>query len=183
MKAVTLGRSALFTALVVSLTGCCSIIHGTRQDVGISSAPTGAMVKIDNVLSGNTPVVAKLTRKDNHFVRVELSGYQPFDMTLTRSVSGWVWGNIVFGGLIGLAVDAIDGAFYNPIGLGLKISARSGSLVELVACTGKAPNCNRDLLSRGVTRYHAMSSSNCLKTVPAGARWAGRRWAPHSPAH
>ena len=114
MKAVTLGRSALFTALVVSLTGCCSIIHGTRQDVGISSAPTGAMVKIDNVLSGNTPVVAKLTRKDNHFVRVELSGYQPFDMTLTRSVSGWVWGNIVFGGLIGLAVDAIDGAFYNP---------------------------------------------------------------------
>ena len=113
MKAVTLGRSVLFTALVVSLTGCCSIIHGTRQDVGISSAPTGAMVKIDNVSSGNTPVVAKLTRKDNHFVRVELSGYQPFDMTLTRSVSGWVWGNIVFGGLIGLAVDAIDGAFYN----------------------------------------------------------------------
>ncbi len=113
MKAVTLGRSALFTALVVSITGCCSIIHGTRQDVGISSAPTGAMVKIDNVSSGNTPVVAKLTRKDNHFVRVELSGYQPFDMTLTRSVSGWVWGNIVFGGLIGLAVDAIDGAFYN----------------------------------------------------------------------
>ena len=114
MEAVTLGRSALFTALAVSLTGCCSIIHGTRQDVGISSAPTGAMVKIDNVSSGNTPVVAKLTRKDNHFVRVELSGYQPFDMTLTRSVSGWVWGNIVFGGLIGLAVDAIDGAFYNP---------------------------------------------------------------------
>jgi len=113
MKAVTLGRSALLTTLVVSLTGCCSIIHGTRQDVGISSAPTGAMVKIDNVSSGNTPVVAKLTRKDNHFVRVELSGYQPFDMTLTRSVSGWVWGNIVFGGLIGLAVDAIDGAFYN----------------------------------------------------------------------
>jgi len=113
MEAVTLGRSALFTALVVSLTGCCSIIHGTRQDVGISSAPTGAMVKIDNVSSGNTPVVAKLTRKDNHFVRVELSGYQPFDMTLTRSVSGWVWGNIVFGGLIGLAIDAIDGAFYN----------------------------------------------------------------------
>ena len=113
MKAVTLGRSALFTALVVSLTGCCSIIHGTRQDVGISSAPTGAIVKVDNVPSGNTPVVAKLTRKDNHFVRVELSGYQPFDMTLTRSVSGWVWGNIVFGGLIGLAVDAIDGAFYN----------------------------------------------------------------------
>ncbi|MDE2137367.1 MAG: PEGA domain-containing protein, partial [Gammaproteobacteria bacterium] len=44
---------------------------------------------------------------------LELPGYQPFDATITRSVSGWVWGNIVFGGLIGLAVDAIDGGMYN----------------------------------------------------------------------
>jgi hypothetical protein len=29
------------------------------------------------------------------------------------NVSGWVWGNIVFGGLIGLAVDAISGGLYN----------------------------------------------------------------------
>ena len=97
---------------VVALTGCCSIIHGTRQDVGVTSAPPGATVKIDNIQSGNTPVIAKLTRKDNHVVRIELAGYQPFDATLTRSVSGWVWGNIVFGGLIGLAVDAIDGGMY-----------------------------------------------------------------------
>lgn len=34
-------------------------------------------------------------------------------MTLTKSVSGWVWGNIIFGGLIGLAVDAITGGLYN----------------------------------------------------------------------
>jgi len=34
------------------------------------------------------------------------------EATLTRSVSGWVWGNIVIGGLIGLAVDAISGGLY-----------------------------------------------------------------------
>jgi hypothetical protein len=113
MKTTALGRSVLCISLVVILGGCCSIIHGTRQDVGISSAPTGAAIKVDNVPSGNTPLVAKLTRKDNHVVHIELAGYQPVDMTLTRKVSGWVWGNIVFGGLIGLAVDAIDGAFYN----------------------------------------------------------------------
>jgi hypothetical protein len=54
-----------------------------------------------------------LTRKDNHIVRIELAGYKPYETTLTRKVSGWVWGNIVFGGLVGLAVDAIDGALYN----------------------------------------------------------------------
>lgn len=101
------------TGMVVLLLGACaSIMHGTHQDVGISSAPTGAAITIDNLRSGNTPVIAKLTRKDNHIVRIEMPGYQPIDLTLTRSVSGWVWGNVAFGGLFGLAVDAIDGGMY-----------------------------------------------------------------------
>ena len=37
----------------------------------------------------------------------------PYETTLTKSVSGWVWGNILAGGLIGLAVDAITGGLYN----------------------------------------------------------------------
>jgi heptaprenylglyceryl phosphate synthase len=98
--------------LSLGLGACASVIHGTHQDVGIASAPTGAAVTIDNLHSGNTPLIAKLTRKDNHIVRIEMPGYQPIDLTLTRSVSGWVWGNIAIGGLIGLAVDAIDGGMY-----------------------------------------------------------------------
>jgi hypothetical protein len=94
------------------LSSCASIIHGNHQDVGISSSPTGAMVTIDNLQSGITPVVAKLARKHNHIVRIELPGYRPFEATLTCGVSGWVWGNVVFGGLIGLAVDAISGGMY-----------------------------------------------------------------------
>jgi hypothetical protein len=56
--------------------------------------------------------VLKLRRKENHTVRIQLAGYQPFESTLTHSVSGWVWGNIAFGGLIGLAVDAVSGGIY-----------------------------------------------------------------------
>ena len=111
------------------LGACASIIHGTHQDVGITSAPTGAMVTIDNVRSGNTPVIAKLTRKENHIVRIEMAGYQPIDLTLTHSVSGWVWGNVAFGGLIGLAVDAIDGGMYklSPEQLTASLSATHAS--------------------------------------------------------
>lgn len=47
---------------------------------------------------GTTPVIAKLERKQSHLVRLELDGYQPYETTLTKSVSGWVWGNLVFGG-------------------------------------------------------------------------------------
>lgn len=98
---------------LVSVAACATIMHGSSQDVGISSSPTNAKVSVDNMPKGNTPIVASLTRKDNHVVKIELAGYAPFEATLTKKVSGWVWGNIVFGGLIGLAVDAITGGLYN----------------------------------------------------------------------
>ena len=87
-------------------------MHGSKQDVGISSNPSGATVTINNVQHGKTPVIAKLARDENHTVKIEQKGYQTYDAVLTKSVSGWVWGNILFGGLIGLAVDAISGGIY-----------------------------------------------------------------------
>jgi hypothetical protein len=100
------------TVTLLSLAACATIMHGTNQDVGISSSPTGASVWIDNAERGQTPLITKLSRKDNHVVKIQMAGYQPFEATMTRSVSGWVWGNIVFGGLIGLAVDGISGGIY-----------------------------------------------------------------------
>jgi tetrahydromethanopterin S-methyltransferase subunit E len=100
-------------AVAAAVCSCASIIHGAHQDVGISSNPTGAQVSVDGQVKGTAPIVANLTRKDNHIVRIELAGYKPYETTLTRKVSGWVWGNVVFGGLIGLAVDAISGGLYN----------------------------------------------------------------------
>ena len=97
---------------ILTLCGCATIIHGTNQDVGFSSTPTAAKVSIDNKPLGQTPVIGKLSRKDNHIVRMELDGYKPFEATITRGTSGWVWGNLVFGGIPGLAVDAISGGLY-----------------------------------------------------------------------
>jgi PEGA domain len=139
--------SGLALASTLALASCASIIHGTHQDVGISSVPTGAQVTVDNLQSGNTPMVAKLTRKDNHIVRISLPGYQPYDLTLTRGVSGWVWGNLVFGGLVGLAVDAIDGGMYKltPPQLTAALSTEHASLsrtrdgIFLVAVLKPAP--------------------------------------------
>ena len=96
----------------VMVAGCATIMNQTTQAIGISSNPTGATVTVDSVPNGKTPVVARLSRKDNHIVKLELAGYKPYETTLTRHVSGWVWGNVVFGGLIGLAIDAISGGLY-----------------------------------------------------------------------
>jgi uncharacterized protein YceK len=120
-------------ALIVSalaLSACASIMHGTSQDVGISSTPTSASVTVDNATQGTTPFVAKLSRKDNHIIHIAADGFQPADLTLTHSTSGWVWGNLIFGGIIGLAVDAISGGLYKltPEQLNTTLAKQSASV-------------------------------------------------------
>jgi hypothetical protein len=105
-------RKAVSLAALVLSTGCATIMQGSHQNVGISSAPTGATILVDNQPMGTTPATVRLTRKDNHVVRLQLAGYQPYEMALSRKTSGWVWGNLVFGGIPGLAVDAITGGLY-----------------------------------------------------------------------
>ena len=106
--------SLFFSIALVSiiLTSCATIIHGTSQTVAISSNPTNAKVFVDGQETGITPVNVDLKRKDSHTVRIELDGYSPYEINLNRKVDAWIAGNIVFGGIIGLAVDAISGGMY-----------------------------------------------------------------------
>lgn len=98
--------------LLLFTQACGTIIHGTTQEVGISSHPGNATVTINGQNHGNTPMLIDLKRKDSHMVKLELEGYQTYETNLIRKTSGWVWGNIVFGGLIGLVIDASAGGMY-----------------------------------------------------------------------
>ena len=115
---------------VLVLAACATIIHGSRQQVSISSTPSNARVTVDGQPQGATPAIVLLKRKDLHTVRLELDGYQPVEIALRRKVSGWVWGNIIFGGLIGLAVDAGTGGMYKltPEQLTTTLTANVGRL-------------------------------------------------------
>ena len=112
-----MSRSAKLVSLAVFapalVAACATIMHGTSQQVGINSQPPGATVVVDSQTAGTTPVAAKLARKRSHRITVTMPGYQQFEMVTTRKTSGWVWGNIVFGGLIGLIVDASTGGLYD----------------------------------------------------------------------
>lgn len=113
MKIITkLAKIILGVSTLTSLTSCATVMHGTRQSVGIASNPSQASVWVDRVYAGNTPLIVEMTRKDNHVVRIELEGYQPYEAVFSRHLSGWVFGNIIFGGVIGVAVDAISGGIY-----------------------------------------------------------------------
>lgn len=88
-------------------------MHGTKQQIAVNSNPSGAKVLVMGVEQATTPAVIKLDRGDSIIIlRFEKDGYQSVDIALTRSVSGWIAGNIIFGGVIGLVVDFASGAAY-----------------------------------------------------------------------
>lgn len=107
-----------FVAGIVSLTvvivGCASIMTGGRSELNVSSYPPGAKIFLNDRSVGKTPTLVPIPGKKaaNYKLRIELDGYQPYEIALTRRVSGWVWGNLLLGGLIGLAIDWATGGMY-----------------------------------------------------------------------
>ncbi len=99
--------------LVMTLCDCASIMHGTEQEETFISKPDSANIKVDNISHGKTPTTVRLTRAKEHTVNISLSGYKPANLKLKKTISGWYFGNVLLGGVIGLIVDAGDGAIYN----------------------------------------------------------------------
>jgi hypothetical protein len=103
----------LTVGLMVAFTGCASIVHGTRQSLRVESDPP-ASVKLDGAIQGTTPLTLRVSRKQSiSQVELERPGCVTQAFKLEREFSGWYVGNIVFGGIIGLIVDASDGAMWN----------------------------------------------------------------------
>lgn len=102
----------VFLFTIVFLNSCATIINGTSQQVNITSTPIEAKVTIDGEELGKTPFIADLKRKDNHIVKIELEGYKTEVITLNGKMSGWFFANCLFGGVIGMAIDAVTGGMY-----------------------------------------------------------------------
>lgn len=99
-------------AFIILSSSCATIMLSTTQELSISSSPSEALVTNNGLQLGKTPLIADLKRKGNHRIKIELEGYQPFEVMLTRKTSGWIWGNLLFGGVPGLIIDVITGAMY-----------------------------------------------------------------------
>lgn len=106
-------RSVLAAALVINASGCATVVKGSHQEIGITSNPGGAYVKVDGIDKGTTPMVIKMKRSKAHTVQVDKPGYHRFEAAIATRNSGWIWGNVLIGGLIGLIVDLISGASHN----------------------------------------------------------------------
>lgn len=115
-------QSLITLSVITLMASCATISHGPNQAIDFSSQPSGAKIIIDGKENGVTPKSVVLRRKGRlkgeisdkkqYIVKIELDGYYPYEMKIKREMDGWFLGNIIFGGLIGIIVDASNGAMY-----------------------------------------------------------------------
>jgi PEGA domain len=96
-----------------SFSSCASIISGTTQTIKFTSSPPAAIVFLNDVQMGITPMELTLKRKNEYNVKIKLEGFKTYEVNLEQDLNPWYLGNILFGGLIGLVVDPITGAVYD----------------------------------------------------------------------
>jgi hypothetical protein len=104
-------------ALAAALGGCASVTRGTTENISIASTPSGAEATItglDVPTACVTPCAVTAKRNADITVAFAKPGYEPQVVELTKEVPGagaaGFAGNILAGGLIGMGVDAYNGA-------------------------------------------------------------------------
>ena len=96
--------------LVITLSGCATIVSGRNQDLPVYSTPSGAIATVGSMKQATPATFTLDRRRGDYVVKVEMDGYESIEVKLKKGVNGWVFGNIVFGGIIGLVIDISTGS-------------------------------------------------------------------------
>ena len=110
-------------ALAAACGGCASVTRGMSDDVQITSDPSGADIRISTGQTCITPCTLKFSRKDEFTVTASKPGYNTSETPVRTRIAGagaaGFAGNVLLGGVVGMAVDAASGAtlehYPNPV--------------------------------------------------------------------
>jgi hypothetical protein len=114
--------AALFGLLSILFAGCSTIVKGTDQQVSVNTpGVTGAVCQLQSPAVGTRTVqppanIVLPKSKHNVAVTCQAQCYAKGVGTLASHTEMMTAGNVLFGGIIGLGVDAASGAMnkYDP---------------------------------------------------------------------
>lgn len=140
-KALAPQISLILVVAASLLSGCATVTRGTKDTLVVESDPPGAKVKLSNGLYGKTPTSFKLSRKDHLTVTIEKAGYESLSIDVRPQISGaggaGMAGNVLVGGIIGVAVDAGSGAMNdlkpNPISVKLNPISKTAIVPDVAS--------------------------------------------------
>jgi hypothetical protein len=132
---------AAIAALGAALSGCATIVDGSKQSVSVSTSPVqGAACTLKNsegtwyVTTPGSTTVHKT--KNDMSVDCTKDGYAAGHQMAVAHFGGATFGNIVLGGGVGAIVDAASGANYyydSPLTVPLGEPATAGGSAAPVA--------------------------------------------------
>jgi hypothetical protein len=102
-------------ALSFGLSGCATIVEGNTDNVAVTSVPVdGAKCELKNGVGTwyvTTPGSLQVRKsKTNLEVTCRRDGYQDAHQSVESKFEGMTAGNLLFGGVVGVGVDAASGA-------------------------------------------------------------------------
>jgi hypothetical protein len=127
-------RLAALWVFALSAASCATITRGSNDVLIVNSDPSGAKVTTSTGLSGTTPATFTVNRRGGFVVKIEKQGFETVEVQISSKIHGAggtaLAGNLLIGGLIGVAVDAGTGAAYdlvpNPLNVKLVSLAATG---------------------------------------------------------
>jgi hypothetical protein len=145
LRVVRLSAIAGFAAVS---SGCATILGGgTTQPVTIQSTPAAASFTIQSssglqMGSGTTPSTVILPRRNEYQIQITMAGYQPQSTVLTKGINNWIWGNLLFGWVVGFIVDFASGSAYKLQPALVQVTLQPGerdvvAVVRLLDASGK----------------------------------------------
>jgi hypothetical protein len=100
---------------VLWMSGCASIISGTKQQIVFNSEPSEATVYLKKknkpeIAIGKTPLSTEINRKTRNVI-FRKEGYYDNNYKIDGNINLWYFGNLILGGIPGMTVDLLTGAY------------------------------------------------------------------------
>ena len=192
--------SALTLAVVFALagamaSGCATVTTGPRQTLRVTTQPPGASCKITREATqlgvvDPTPGTVDIEKGSTGiWIACGKAGHLPASAEAAAQFQGMTFGNVLLGGLVGLAVDAASGAmFFYPDsvhvvlvparfdsaqerdrffeGLSSRITQRAAGAIERLSQSCSTEKCRQELRAIERTRDEQLAD---LERQKAGA--------------
>ena len=100
---------------LTALTSCATLTGPTTHQVKIDSNITGATVTVEGAGTYTTPTVVSLKGQSSYIVTAEKACYKSNSSSINgepRILAGVVGNIFNFTGVVGIAIDYFDGAFF-----------------------------------------------------------------------
>lgn len=114
-------RISAALAATLALASCATITRGTTTAFVVETIPSGAYVRLSTGQEcTSTPCTfARINRESEFTVLIRKDGYQEVTANVSHATAGaggaGMAGNVLVGGLIGMAIDANSGATQNLV--------------------------------------------------------------------